>query len=83
MPGREGMGGKQGDRGMWDECALGDGPYRRQKIKNGLNKQILLLFVSVLLLELSAEGRTFALSYHCSISHLCMQGTEAPTEQGV
>lgn len=42
LPGREGMGGKQGDRGMWDECARGDGPYRREKIKDGWNKQLLL-----------------------------------------
>lgn len=42
LPSREGMGGKQGDRGMWDECALGDGPYRREKIKDGWNKRLLL-----------------------------------------
>lgn len=41
LPGGKGMGGKQEDRGMWDERALGDGPYRREKIKDGLNKQIL------------------------------------------
>lgn len=41
LPGGEGMGEKQEDSGMWDECALGDGPDRREKIKVGLNKQIL------------------------------------------
>lgn len=30
------------ERGTWDECALGDGPYRREKIKDCWNKQILL-----------------------------------------
>lgn len=71
---------------MWDECALGDGPYRTEKIKDVLNKQILLeccCLCLLLMLELSAEGRAAALSYQGSISHLCMQGTEAPTEQGV
>lgn len=30
------------ETGMWDKCALGDVPYRRQRIKDALNKQILL-----------------------------------------
>lgn len=56
------------------------GPAGERKLGvAGINAAEVLLLLPAPLSELSAEGRTVALFYRCSISRLFMQGTEGPT----